>query len=467
MSAIKNVVRTQRKLFFQDKGMLVFYGVTILGLGIVLPLFIKSITAQLTLVTFMTTTLQKQWTAESIAGERENKTLESLLSTPLETTHLIVGKSLFNLGCGLVYSGFLILAIFFTRLVTQTPQEFSATDWLIYLLSAIMVIWITAFYGVLCSGTSATVSEAGKKPAIITYFCSLLVVIVLSTLMLETLPLVGLVVIIAAYFILTGLILFVTLRKIFHMSRMKLIEIDVHDKAQTNRDHSEQKKSAYMTVFAHEYHYFKTLKRLTFNFTILSLCPAGIYLTAWLLLGQLDLNYSILLTIAMIPRIPTNLIAYAVGGEKVYKTGEAILATPLSTTALLFGKALLPLLISGIMLLISAVITILCANLIAWSLGQGFIFYSITQLILLSGVGLATSLVMIFAMAILSLAAKTPRKGLYFATFLGLVFFIPVIGIIYLFHSSLLLSACYLLLLLGTACYLYLKIRSVSRIQLM
>ncbi|MDL2327394.1 ABC transporter permease subunit [Ruminococcaceae bacterium OttesenSCG-928-A11] len=466
--------------------MLVFYGIGMVGLGVILPLFVRELVTQLLLVTFMATTLQKQWTAESVAGERENRTLESLLSSPLPARTILLGKALFNLLCAAVYTLAITACVVFTRFATRTPAQLTPVGWVVYGAAVLCVLTITALYGVLCSARAETVRQAGKRPTIVCYLFSILQVVVLTVLTMGEIPVEASALICSVFFLAAGSVIAYTWIRILRMTRPGMIEVAKQRGAarqegrRTQGKEATGRRSPISSVFAHEWRYLKTLKGLLLQFFALTLCPAGIYLTMWLMTGQEDLNYTVLLTILMMPRIPVNLIAYSVGGEKAYRTGESILSTPVSVSALFWGKAAVPVIISALILLLSSALSLALANVIslvlspeqigafsAYGSANKLMLYNGTQLVLLFGVGMATSLVMIFASAMLSLKAKTPRKGLYYSTFLGLIFFLPASGIVYLAGGSLWWSLAYFILLLVAGVCLYAKIHKASRPALM
>lgn len=475
MRQLAAVMIIQRKLFFKDKGILVFYALGILVIGGIFPLFFKSIVSQMTLALFMCVTMQKQWAAESVAGERENETLESLMSTTLPTRTFLLGKVLFNFLCALVYAATMIGGLCVTRGLSGTPRELSPAGWLVAALGILGVLLVTASYGVWCSAKAETVRAAGRGPTVVCYLISLLFIILLTVLtMSESLPIEAVVLVAAIYFLTTGGVALYAVLRILGLGRSGIMEVERRGKHSTQvmakgkrTRTSNPMLSPVTAVFVHEMHYLKTLKMVLFNFAILTLCPAGLQYTVWLMTGANDLSYGVLLTILIVPRIPTNLVAYSVGGEKAYSTAESILSTPVPVTALFWGKAAVPCLVAAVMLLLSAVLNLLTANLFACLDGSPFLFYSAGQLVLLIGVGLTTCFVMILASAILSLRAKTPRKGLYYSTLLGLVFFLPASAILYLAGGSLFWALGYFALLLGVCYVLYNKVRRVTRAELM
>lgn len=469
---MRNVFTHQRKLFFKDKGMFLFYLGEILVLGIIVPIFIHNLMTQITLAMFMTVTVQKQWAAESIAGERENKTLESLLSTSIAAKDLLLGKSLFIMICGIFYYGLMISCVLIVRFITKSNNDLSTFGWVIFAITSLCIISITSLYGVLASSKAMNVREAGRKPTIVCYLFSLLFSIVLTIFTMgQSIPIEAVVAISMVFLIIAAMVIIYSLISLFRLKRPSLIEINSPSKIYVKGSNYYAHKgtpSQTLSVFAHEWRYFKTLKGLILHFAISTLCPAIILWIGDYYLGENNLYYAILITIVLIPRIPSNLVAYSVGGEKAYKTGESLLSTPASTKALFIGKSIVPLLICMIMLILSSTFTLIVSNLIAYGNGiKSFMFYSADQIILLYGISLTVNLTMVMASAILSLGAKNPRKGLYFSTILGLVFIVPVLAIIYLMEYKLLGAIAYFVFLLVIDIIIYGKINKMSRPALM
>ena len=75
------VFRNQLALFKREKGMLIFYLLCIAVIGILVPIFLHSIESSLTMAALLTVMFLKPLLSDSLAGERERKTLESLLSS--------------------------------------------------------------------------------------------------------------------------------------------------------------------------------------------------------------------------------------------------------------------------------------------------------------------------------------------------------------------------------------------------
>ncbi len=112
--------------------------------------------------------------------------------------------------------------------------------------------------------------------------------------------------------------------------------------------------------------------------------PAVAYILGYYYLEGLNLDYAVLLTALMMPRTPTNLIAYSIGGEKVYKTAEPLLSTPLRVRPIFIAKIMVPVVVSFVMLLISSILTLIIGNIFGYFIQEGTRhMYTIDQLILL------------------------------------------------------------------------------------
>ncbi|MFD1906154.1 AAA family ATPase [Paenibacillus rhizoplanae] len=88
------VVRMQCAEFTSDKGMLFFYGLSIGITGIIVPIFMHGVEVSLSLAALLTAILVRPMLSDSIAGEREHRTLETLLSSPIHGKKACSGGSL-------------------------------------------------------------------------------------------------------------------------------------------------------------------------------------------------------------------------------------------------------------------------------------------------------------------------------------------------------------------------------------
>ena len=178
------------------------------------------------------------------------------------------------------------------------------------------------------------------------------------------------------------------------------------------------------TVFAHEMRYLAKLKLLLFNFLILCFAPATACVLGYYYFGDLNLNYAVVLTALMMPRAPTNLIAYSIGGEKVYKTAESLLSTPLHVRPMFLAKMMVPVVVSFVMLFISSTFTLVAGNIVGHFMQQGTWYaYTTEQLILLFPASILSCISMVLITGVLSVRMKKPRNSLYVSSVLGLILF--------------------------------------------
>ena len=150
------------------------------------------------------------------------------------------------------------------------------------------------------------------------------------------------------------------------------------------------------------------------------------------------------------PRVPTNLIAYSIGWEKVYKTGESLLSTPLHIRPVFLAKSTIPIIVSAAMLVLSALLTLMGAHIAGQIIPDIAVVYRYTasQLVLIFPVDIMASTMMVFISAILSAVLKTPRHGLFATSLISFLFVIPLPAILYLTQNTLMWSLLYVAVLL-------------------
>ena len=111
----------------------------------------------------------------------------------------------------------------------------------------------------------------------------------------------------------------------------------------------------------------------------------------------------------MIPKIPTSYVAYSIGGEKAYKTGESLLSTPISLSSMILGKTVLPNIISAITIIVSTLLTLPVYSYVKNI--NAIVGLSASTWILMIPVSLLSSIIKTFLIAILSFILKTPRQA--------------------------------------------------------
>jgi hypothetical protein len=233
--------------------------------------------------------------------------------------------------------------------------------------------------------------------------------------------------------------------KMKQSSYFENIKAKAHIKAHENHVSLSAPKSQFSVVVRHEIKYLLTLKSQILNFGLLCFTPAIFTCLLPRFTGMVDLNYAVIVSVLMIPRVPSNLIAYSVGGEKVYKTGESLLSTPLNVRTVFLAKSIVPVLISAAMLAASSLITLISVDILSRLSPEAVSSHTYTaaQLVLLFPVSILSCVLMVFISGVLSLTLKTPRQALYASSLIGFVFLVPTLAIIYLTQNMLMWSAIY------------------------
>lgn len=471
MSKSGAVFRNQFALFRREKGMIVFYLLSIIIIGVIVPAFVRNVESALSFAAFLTAMYLKPMLADSLAGEREHKTLETLLSSPMTGKSVVWGKVRFCFSFAVVFWGLTAICGAVTIWLFGSETGLAAWQWSGVIFLAIFSFCAICCAGVYTSATSGDLRTANSRISLIAYPLGLLFFVYIAVVAaVDFLP---------ALIISGGLALLYLVVILFYavrISRMKQsdyyenIKLKKAKMPQGDMASGIQPKSQVGIVFSFELKYMMTLKKLLFNFGILCCGPALIACLLPMLTGELDLNFAVFITVMVIPRIPMNLIAYSIGGEKVYKTGESLLSTPLHIRPVFIAKCMVPLLVSAIMLAASSLLTLIGANITAWATTGTAPLYLFTasQLVLLFPVGILSSMMMMFLSAIFSVALKTPRQGLYVSSVISYLFVIPALGIVYLANNIMLWSVVYtIVLLIGNAICIGAISDKITRPQIM
>ncbi|HHV08791.1 MAG TPA: hypothetical protein GXX75_00740 [Clostridiales bacterium] len=469
MNHTYTVFRIQYALFKREKGMALFYLLSIALIGIIAPVFLHSVGSSLIMAALVTIIFLKPIISDSLAGEREQRTLEPLLSTSIKGKSILWGKAQF---CLLFAVGFFTMAVVCAVLVNRIAGyrlPLQLWQWIGIVLLIVPGFSAITITGIYASAMSENLRIAGSRVSRISYPLGLLLVVYFSVVFTgQFMPT------LMTGFALITVYLCIIIRYAVKVSRMEqsnyFEEIKRSGKPYESPVSYGASKSQFGIVFRYEMKYVLTLKILMINFLGLCFAPVAMVCLLAYYTGEINLNYAVLITILMIPRVPTNLIAYSIGGEKVYKTGESLLATPLRTRAIFVAKCMVPILISLLMLILSSSLTLAGANIL-----RGFIpiaaksyIYNAEQLVLLFPVGMMSCTIMVFMAGILSVVMKTPRQGLYASSLLGAVFVVPALAIVYLAQNRLLWSGMYFAVLLaGSVLCLKCISGKISRPQIM
>ncbi|WP_339271101.1 hypothetical protein MKY19_13875 [Paenibacillus sp. FSL R5-0744] len=181
MNEIETVFRMQIKEYFKDKGALIFHLCAVVLIGIVAPVFQMNDTVLLSGSILFPLTLLKQWTANSFAGEKEMKTIETLLSSPIKSRSLFYGKCMFCI----VSSGVCYLSIFILMLLvksfTYEPFQINFREWVGMLILFFHILLAVTLIGVDRSITSDDILKANSKLSVVFYPIYIYIVILFNS----------------------------------------------------------------------------------------------------------------------------------------------------------------------------------------------------------------------------------------------------------------------------------------------
>jgi ABC-type Na+ efflux pump permease subunit len=336
------------------------------------------------------------------------------------------------------------------------PIALTALQWVSVVLLAVLNFSAISLAGVHASATSGDMRSANSRISRIAYTLGLLFV-VYQAVIVSADSVTALIVGGALMLMYLGVFL------AFAVKTGKMKQSDYFENVKTKNTVKPSEKytpfntpkSQFGIVLGFELKYLKSLKMLLLNFGILCLAPAFLaWVFAYYSGGRIDLRYAVFVTVFMIPRVPTNIIAYSIGGEKVYKTGESLLSAPLHIRTVFLAKCMVPIFVSAVMLIVSALAALMGASIIGWiapdMAPRGG--YTAAQLFLLFPVSIMASMMMTFISAVLSVILKTPRHGLYATSIISIVFLFPVLAIVYFAENILLWSVLYFaVLFIGNA----------------
>ena len=448
------VFRNQFAQFKLEKGMMFFYGLSIAMMGIIVPIFMRGVASALTMAALLTAIFLKPILSESLAGEREHRTLETLLSSPMNGKSIIWGKFQFCLFFSVCFFGLTALCAALTNWLTGDETALTVWQWIGIILLALFNFSAISIAGVHTSAKSGDMRVANSRVSLITYPLGLIFIVYLSVVVIvDFFPAV------IISFVFMFIYLCVILTYAVKIAKMKQSDYYEHIKIKKNKNALESQtsfvtpKSQFGIVFRFELKYLATLSMLLKSFGKLCCAPA-IVCSLTCFTGKLDFNYAVFITLLMIPRVPTNLIAYSIGGEKVYRTGESLLSTPLHIRSVFLAKCMIPVSVSAVMLIVSSLFTLMGATIAGWLMPDMAPIhgYNAGQLVLLFPVGIMSSMLMMFISAILSVTSKTPRHGLYVTSIISFLFVVPVLAIVYLTNNILTWSVIYsVVLLIGNA----------------
>lgn len=456
---IKSVINNQWKRFIIEKGMLFFYAVSILLFGIIIPYFVKDIQKSFYCSVIITIMMAKPILADSVASEREKKTLESILSSPITIRKYLLSKNIFCFLFSIIFFVICNVLSVITNMCLSIPTNYSIFIFMEWYFSVVNVLLLTTIIGVYTSAKSESMHVAQNKISVRNYpFIFLLIIYFETTLQnsYEVTIAVNLI-----FYIIISVIFVRYMRMTLCMQHYEFYEGIFKEK--NNRKHTKYEKKLFgeeiqfLSIIRHEINYMKTLKTLNLFLSLNYIGPVAMLLIGYYYTGNWDMTFPILTMSMMIPKVPTSYIAYSVGGEKTYKTGESLLSTPLNISTIFLAKAILPNIISAIMIIVSTLLLVF----VRCGITNDCISDAFTPeiWILLLPISMLSSIFMTFLTAILSLALKTPRQAYFVTIYGGYLFLVPVALILFVTQNQLLWSLIYLVILLVSVVGMFLGVR--------
>ncbi len=281
MNVSSLVFLNQFARFKREKGMFIFYCLSIALIGIALPCFFHGVESFLTMAALFTVLYVRPLLADSLAGEREHRTLETLLSSPVSGKSIVWGKCRFCLYFALVFFGAAVILGAMMFQFTGYAIAFEAWQWLGVAAGALLIFGAISIAGVFASATSVDLRTANSRIARSAYPLGLLYLVFLTVLVAAGfLP--SLVVGSAVALVCLGIIAYYA----FRIRTMKQSDYYENVKAKSVAKKRNQlvpnerfltgtaPKSPFETVFRFELKYFRKLKTLLVNFGLLCASPA-------------------------------------------------------------------------------------------------------------------------------------------------------------------------------------------------
>lgn len=456
---IKSVIRNQWKRFVIEKGMLFFYAVSILVFGVILPYFLKDFQKSFSFSVIITIMVAKPILADSVASEREKKTLESILSSPITIRNYLLGKNIFCFLFTIIFFVICNMLCVVTNICFSIPTECSTFMLIEWYLSVITVLLLTTIIGVYTSAKSESMHVAQTKISIRNYPFIFLLIIYFETTAQNSYEVT--ITVNFILYIIIGVIFVRYLWMTLHMQHYDFYEKIFRTKKYPKLSKSERKKFGegiqFLSIIQHEMKYMKTLKILNLSLSLNYIGPVAMLLIGYYYTGNWNMAFPILTMSMMIPKVPTSYIAYSIGGEKTYKTGESLLSTPLSISTIFLAKTILPNIISAIMIIVSTILLVLVrCGISNDSISDAF---TLEMWILLLPISMLSSIFMTFLTAILSLILKTPRQAYFVTIYGGYLFLVPVALILFVAQNQLLWSFIYLIVLLISIIVMFLGVK--------
>lgn len=267
MNKSVTVFHLQLALFRCEKGMLIFYLLCIMIAGVIAPILLPGLGSTLPISGLLTVLFLKSILTDSLAGERENKTLESLLSTSIDGKSIIGGKFIFSVTFGLVFFTITILCAVLTKWVMGSPLNMRAWQWACVLLLSILNFISISIAGTYASATSGDSRMAGSRVSRIVYPFGLLLIVYFSIVSLEQMiPALFAGLIIMLIYLCPAIVYAIKVLKMKQDGYFENIKIQGSKKNNSCHASSIVPKSQFSIVFRQELRKLWTLKFMLFNF---------------------------------------------------------------------------------------------------------------------------------------------------------------------------------------------------------
>lgn len=456
--------------FIHTKKQLLFLAICFLGTGLLMPLFTANFRT-LTMTTMGIAILFLNFTISGLyTEEKEKRTIETLLSSPVTIQDLIRAAFLCYFPAVMLFSIFTLGAqTILVYLLHHTLPLFNIQLLFLGLLYLLIMVFLV-YTGITISLVSESVIQASKRMSVRSF--SNLILFSTGIYLMESGNAINFFILMAPCALILTVLLFykirsqkkrITIERVFGGTSKNKTQAAIHS------NNSTVKPNLLGAIFRHEVALAKTYSLLNIHMLLMVFIPAMLLYCISLLpeYQQYGLyTWPISCALLLVLRIPTNFISISIGGEKAYKTFESLLSTPAPLGQIFVGKILPSVILSGTILALSSIATLATSNVLQFLKGEPFSFinYSLFEWIMILGAGLQLTVLMVFITGYLSLTSKSPRAGLWIASFATLALGIPYILVLIFANGSIPASLLFsiLILLLNFLCF-FVVLKKIDR----
>lgn len=433
--------------FKQSRGQHIFFGLTALVVGVVLPLLYEDVRVWMMAVLLVGILYPNQTIAKLFIVEKEQKTMESLLSTPLSLKHLLFGSFKCYAYITFIFVFCIVALQFMMTIVFAMKIDLQLIDGILLLCVLVVSICYILSSGLLISLVSDNLIIASKRLSARANLCLLYVGVSVACFVYGHTLL--------FYCLLLPYIVY-TLRMLYRnlMEKPKQLSYEQILREQEIATVASKQfafpvflSGLLRTMFVHEWKYAKTFRLLSNHILLMPLYPALLLLS----LREVDFALPMLAMILLSIRIPLNLVSISIGGEKAYKTFESLLSTPVSTPIMFVGKMLPSIFVSMGIIIASVILMILAATMLSGHV----VMLTASQWMLGVVDGVLLTTLMIFITGFLALMSKTPRIGLWIGVIASFFLILPHFLILYVVEQPWLYALGYgaILLAMNVVCF--------------